>query len=78
MNTSKKTIYLILGPVIFITISIILQKHLTIQGSRSVGLLMWMIFWWITNPVNMTVTAFLPVIINSAFHIIPMNSIISQ
>ena len=78
MNTSKKTIYLILGPVIFITISIILQKHLTIQGSRSVGLLMWMIFWWITNPVNMTVTAFLPVIINAAFHIIPMNSIISQ
>lgn len=78
MNTFKKIFCIIFGPVLFFTVSFSLKSYLSIEGSRAIGLLLWMIFWWITSPVHMTVTAFLPVIVNAIFHIVPMNSIISQ
>ena len=77
MTTSKK-LYILLGPVIFALFSFILKPYLGIQESYAISLLIWMIFWWITHPVHMTITALLPIIINAIFNIVPMQSIISQ
>ena len=37
-----------------------------------------MIYWWVTRPVDITVTALLPVVINALFDIVPMENVISQ
>lgn len=77
MNISKK-IYIALGPILFIGTSFLLKPYLGLQGSEATGLLLWMILWWVTSPVHMTVTAISPVIINALFNIVPMNDVISQ
>ncbi len=77
MKTSKK-IYILLGPIIFAICFFCLKPYLDTKGSYAISLLLWMIFWWITSPVHMTITALLPIIINAIFNIVPMQSIISQ
>ena len=75
---SKRFLYLIIGPVLFIAASIGLSGLLTPMGAKAVGTMLWMVFWWVTRPIDMTVTAFLPVIVNALFNIVPMEGIIKQ
>ena len=42
------------------------------------GVALWMIFWWVVRPVDITVTALLPGVVNALFSIVPMDSVISQ
>ncbi len=37
-----------------------------------------MIFWWISRPVDITVTALIPAIANAFLNIVPMSEVISQ
>lgn len=74
----KRLVYLLLGPAIFGLVNLLLAPTFTIQGAEAIGVLLWMIFWWVTRPVHMTVTALLPVLVNALFNIIPMGSVTSQ
>lgn len=78
MNQKRRYLYLLLGPTLFLISSIMLSEFLSIQGARAIGLLLWMVLWWVTCPVDMSVTAFLPIIINAFFSIVPMENVISQ
>ena len=44
----------------------------------AIGTLLWMVFWWVTQPVALTVTAFLPVGVNAIFGMVEMGDVISQ
>ncbi len=44
----------------------------------AIGTLLWMVFWWVTQPVTLTVTAFLPVGVNAIFGMVEMGDVISQ
>lgn len=74
----KYSLNIIFGPLIFIAGSVILNDLLGFSGAIAVSSLFWMVFWWVTRPVNMTVTAILPIIINTVFNIIPMDHILKQ
>lgn len=77
MNT-KRLLYIILGPVIFAVCTFAFQGVLGLAGAEAIGVLLWMIFWWVTQPVHITVTAFVPIAANAVFNIIPMADVTSQ
>ena len=67
-----------MGPAIYAILTLLLKDTFTVSGAEAVGVLLWMIFWWITRPVDMTVTALLPIIVNACFNIIDMETVASQ
>ncbi|MBE5842640.1 MAG: SLC13 family permease [Butyrivibrio sp.] len=80
MSTQKIRINLIEGPALFFAVSLGLGKTGVIDyaAAKGIGTALWMIFWWVTRPVDITVTALLPGVINAIFGIIPMENVISQ
>lgn len=63
----KRLIYIILGPVLLILCSVALNGVFGAAGSQAIGVALWMIFWWITRPVHITVTAIVPPIVKLFF-----------
>ncbi len=78
MNEKQRLLYLLLGPAIFIAITLFFSSTLNLPAAQAIGTLLWMIFWWITRPVHMTVTALIPIVVNAVFNIIPMEAVTSQ
>ncbi len=80
MSIQKRRINLIAGPALFFAVSLGLGKIGVIDyaAAKGIGTALWMIFWWVTRPVDITVTALLPGVINAIFGIIPMENVISQ
>ena len=80
MNTTKRLIHLLLGPLLYLLAWLLgAQFHLTdATAAKGIGVALWMIYWWVTRPVNITVTALLPGIVNALFNIVPMEDVISQ
>ena len=78
MNKIKRLKYLLIGPFIFILSFFFLSEIFTSSGAQAVGIAFWMIFWWITRPVHITVTAILPVIANAFLDMTSMGPIIAQ
>lgn len=78
MDTKKRLIYLIIGPVLFAIASVALKGALGGLGAMAIGTLLWMVFWWATQPVSLTVTAFLPVGINALFGMVDQSGVIAQ
>ena len=74
----KRLLYIVLGPVLFAICTFAFQNTLSLAGAEAIGVLIWMIFWWVTQPVNITVTAFVPIMANALFNIIPMESVTSR
>ena len=48
------------------------------NAAKAIGIAVWMIYWWVARPVNITVTAFVPIVANALFDIVPMKNIIAQ
>lgn len=78
MGEKKRIIYILAGPAIFALVTYLFQGALTLTGAEAVGVLLWMIFWWVTRPVHMTVTALVPIAVTALFHIIPLETVTSQ
>jgi sodium-dependent dicarboxylate transporter 2/3/5 len=43
----------------------------------SIGLLIWMSWWWITSPVHLAVTAFLPLAVLAVFNFMPVGDVLA-
>ncbi|MEG2988128.1 MAG: SLC13 family permease [Oscillospiraceae bacterium] len=71
MSTRRRTALIIIGPVIFALLVLLFSDVLTMRGAQAIGLLLWMIFWWVTRPVSIAITALLPLAVNALFTIIP-------
>lgn len=54
------------------------QQLLSDAGRVAVATLALMIYWWVTQPVHIAVTALLPIIINAFFNVIPMEKVLAQ
>ena len=75
---NKRTLTLILGPVILLVTSFLLKDVISLKGAQAVGTLLWMIFWWIKRPVNMAVTGLMPVCVNALLQIATMKNVIAN
>ncbi|HEY9574768.1 MAG TPA: SLC13 family permease [Lachnospiraceae bacterium] len=77
MDSKKRLLYLVLGPLMFVIVTLLLKESLGLGGAQAVGTLFWTVFWWATRPIHMTVTAFIPVIVNAIFNIVGMETVIA-
>ncbi len=80
MKEKKTLINMIMGPVLYFLVALGLGKTGVIDytAAKGLGTGLWMIYWWVTRPVDITVTALLPGVINALFSIVPMENVISQ
>ncbi len=80
MNNKKLALHMILGPVLFLFLSYGLGGTgiISLTAAKGIGISVWMIYWWVTRPVDITVTALLPGVVNALFDIVPMENVITQ
>lgn len=78
MNIKNRTLHIWLGPILFAVCYFALQGMFSVKAAKAIGIALWMIYWWVSRPVNITVTAFVPIVANALFDIIPMKTIIVQ
>ena len=80
MSIQKRFTHLIIGPILYVLIWLLGAKAniMDVTAAKGLGVAVWMIYWWVTRPVNITVTALLPGVVNALFNIVPMENVISQ
>ena len=68
----------LIGPLLFAAVYLVLCSLITHKQAAAIATIVWMGIWWVLRPVNIAVTALLPIPINSFFGIVPMDGIISK
>jgi len=71
MPTSKK-LGLFLGPLIFTLIHILPFELVSEKGDAVISVALWMVIWWITETVSISVTALLPLILFPLLKVLPI------
>ena len=71
----SKKIGLLLGPVLFLFAIIFPLDGLPEKAEIVIGLGLWMVSWWITETVSISVTALLPLVIFPLFDVMSMNEV---
>lgn len=73
-----RTFHILCGPILCALSIFLLSPTFSVKAAQAMGISIWMIYWWISRPVNITVTALVPVIANAILNVIPMAGIISR
>lgn len=68
----KKPLYLLLGPLLFLFISVYPANGFSFEEKGMIALLIWMLVWWITEVVDLAVTSLLPMLVIPAMGITSM------
>lgn len=71
MELSKK-LGLIIGPVIFLIFLNLPFELVSAKGDAVIAVALWMLFWWITEAVSISVTALLPLLLFPLLKILPI------
>lgn len=71
MNLSKK-IGLFLGPILFFLFTNLPFVLLSDQGDAVIAVALWMVIWWVTEAVSISVTALLPLVLFPLLKIMPI------
>jgi len=66
----------IAGPTIFVALLLLPLGGLPYEVRCSIGLLVWMALWWITRPVHLAVTGFLPLVTVALFNFASVDRIL--
>jgi len=75
----KNIFNIITGVVIFVGMVLLLPKNIFNLEQRYVlATMLLMIYWWITRPIHLAITALLPILINSIFIMAPMKTILDD
>jgi solute carrier family 13 (sodium-dependent dicarboxylate transporter), member 2/3/5 len=70
------TIHTLGGPAAFLLLLMLPLPDASYAVRGSIGLLIWMSWWWIATPVDLAVTAFLPPAVLALFNILPVTRIL--
>jgi len=72
-------IKIVMGPLLFaMAIILIPESFMSYSVRGAIGVFLWMSAWWITIPVGVAVTAFVPIVACSVFGIVNVDAVISQ
>ena len=72
----RKTVNAAAGPGVFALFLLLPLGGLPYEIRCSLGLLFWMALWWITRPVHLAVTGFLPLATAALFNFVPVARIL--
>ncbi|WP_317855818.1 SLC13 family permease [Chakrabartyella piscis] len=78
MSMQKRYTYIVIGPILYLLVAFGLADVMTEVGAKAIGVSVWMIFWWITRPVHISITGIVPVVANAFLSIIPMSTLIAN
>ena len=68
----SKKIGLCLGPILFASIQFFEISSMSSSANTVIAVALWMVIWWITEAVSISVTALLPLLLFPLFKIMPM------
>lgn len=68
----SKKVGLILGPLLFVCLQFITFESVPQHASTVIAIAGWMICWWITEAVSISVTALLPLLLFPLFKVMPI------
>ncbi len=74
MHISRK-LGLFLGPLLFLIGSNLPFKLISEQGDQVIAIALWMVIWWITEAVSISVTALLPLLLFPLLKIMPIGDV---
>lgn len=76
----RKIIHLLIGPVLFALCCTLLPTSVfeTLAAKAAVGTVAWMAYWWVTRPVDLAVTAFLPIVLNAFITMGEMSDVVAN
>jgi solute carrier family 13 (sodium-dependent dicarboxylate transporter), member 2/3/5 len=72
----SRTVHIAGAPAVFLLLAATPIGGVPYPVRASLGLLVWMSWWWITSPVHLAVTGFLPVVVTALFGIVPVGSVL--
>ena len=72
----RKAFLVLGGPAVFLLLLLAPVSSMTIPVRGSIGLLLWMSWWWIFQPVHLAVTGFLPLVVLAVFNFLPVGNIL--
>ena len=64
------------APALFLLLASVPVAGVPYAIRASLGLLAWMSWWWIANPVHLAITGFLPIIVSALFGVVPVGTIL--
>lgn len=74
----RRSLNVISGPLLFAAVFLILDQFIPAKQAAAIASIFWMGLWWVLRPVNIAVTALLPIPLNAFFGMVPMDGIISK
>ena len=74
----RRTVHLLAGTFIFFSVWYLLSSPFGTTQAAAIATACWMALWWVLRPIHLSVTAFLPIIINASLGLVPMTLVISQ
>ncbi len=78
MNPARnwRTLHTLGGPAVFLLLVLLPLSSVPYPVRASIGLLIWMSWWWIAQPVHLAVTGFLPLVVLALFDFLPVGAIL--
>ena len=78
MNPARdwRTLHTLGGPAVFLLLVLLPLSSVPFPVRASIGLLVWMSWWWIAQPVHLAVTGFLPLVVLALFDFLPVGAIL--
>lgn len=74
----RRSLNTLSGPLLFAVVFGILDIFIPPSQAAAIASIFWMGLWWVLRPVNIAVTALLPIPLNAFFDMVPMDGIISK
>jgi solute carrier family 13 (sodium-dependent dicarboxylate transporter), member 2/3/5 len=74
MNLSRK-LGLLLGPILFFVFTNLPSTIVSEKGDAVIAVALWMVIWWITEAVSISVTALLPLVLFPLLDIMPIGEV---
>jgi sodium-dependent dicarboxylate transporter 2/3/5 len=71
-----RTAHTLGGPAVFLLLVLAPLPAVPYPVRASLGLLVWMSWWWIAQPVHLAVTGFLPLVVLAIFDFLPVGDIL--
>lgn len=72
----QRTFHLLGAPAVFLLLILLPLEGMPYPIRGSIGLLLWMSWWWIFEPVHLAVTGLLPLVVLAVFNFLPVGTIL--
>jgi sodium-dependent dicarboxylate transporter 2/3/5 len=72
---NKRQLLIILGPVLAVTVGLLLLNKLGFTAAVTAAIASWCIFWWVTEPIPIPATSLLPIALFPLFDVLDASDI---